>query len=172
MVQILQRDLFVRRLSIYRARISRWISRWISMWIWSSDFRVTPCKGIQDGLGFWIPRYGFPDSSTGFLIVFKLELGFLYSNRLWDSGFIELDSGFQSPGFRITQTNLFRTPDSSSKTFHPYMGWCEKYASCFRSEGFVHYSSLLHLQFRYRCHLCGCGRLRVDETLPINKWFE
>ena len=76
MAQILQRDLFVRRLSIYRARISRWISRWISMWIWSSDFRVTPCKGIQDGLGFWIPRYGFPDSSTGLLIVFKLELGF------------------------------------------------------------------------------------------------
>ena len=76
MAQILQRDLFVRRLSIYRVRISRWISRWISMLIWSSDFRVTPCKGIQDGLGFWIPRYGFPDSSTGFLIVFKLELGF------------------------------------------------------------------------------------------------
>ena len=30
---------------------------------------------MQDGLGFWIPRRGFPDSSTGFLI-FLLELGF------------------------------------------------------------------------------------------------
>ena len=112
------------------------------------------------GFQYWIPHF------------FKIGTWISDSNRLWDSGFIELDSGFQSPGFRITQTNLFRTPDSSSKSFHPYMGWCEKYASCFRSKGFVHYSSLLHLQFRYRCHLCGCGRLRVDETLPINKWFE
>ena len=32
-------------------------------------------KEMQDGLGFWIPRRGFPDSSTGFLI-FLLELGF------------------------------------------------------------------------------------------------
>ena len=58
----------------------------------------------------WIPHF------------FKIGTWISDSNRLWDSGFIELDSGFQSPGFGITQTNLFRIPDSSSKSFHPYIG--------------------------------------------------
>ena len=43
------------------------------------------------------------------------------SNCWWDSGFIELDSGFQRPAFRIPQANLFRIPNSSSKTFRPYI---------------------------------------------------
>ena len=43
------------------------------------------------------------------------------SSCWWDSEFIELDSGFQRPGFRIPQANLFRIPDSSNKTFHPYI---------------------------------------------------
>ena len=30
-------------------------------------------------------------------------------------------------------------------------------------------SSLLHLQFRYRCYLCGCGRLCVRVVLEIYK---
>ena len=88
---------------------------------WSSNFRVTPCKGTQDGLGFWIPRCGFPDSSTAFPIFLKIGTWISDSNCWWDSGFIELDSGFQRPRFRITQANLFRIPDSSSKTFHPYI---------------------------------------------------
>ena len=65
------------------------------------------------GFQYWIPHF------------FKIGTWISDSNRLWDSGFIELDSGFQSPGFRITQTNLFRIPDSSSKSFHPYIGWFE-----------------------------------------------
>ena len=112
--QILQRDLFVRRLSIYQVRISRWISRWI----WSSDFGVTPCKGIQDGLGFWIPRRGFSDSRYWILHFFKIGTWISGSNCLWDSG-------FQRPGFRFPQANLFQIPDSSSKIFHPCMGWLE-----------------------------------------------
>ena len=59
-------------------------------------------------------------------------------------------------GFRILQTKL------SILTF-------EQYASCFRSKGFVHYSSLLHLEFRYRCYLRGCGRLCVRVVLEIYK---
>ena len=62
------------------------------------------------GFQYWSPHF------------FKIGTWISDSNRLWVFGFIELDSGFQSPGFRITQTNLFRIPDSSSKSFHPYMG--------------------------------------------------
>ena len=46
---------------------------------------ITPCKRIQHSLGFWIPCHGFRN---------------LDFNRQWDSGFLELYSGFQSPGFR------------------------------------------------------------------------
>ena len=81
--QILQRDLFVRRSSIYLVRISRWISRWIS----SSDFRVTPCKGIQDGLGFWIPRRSWILDSTPWISGFQVL----------DSSFFLLELGFRGP---------------------------------------------------------------------------
>ena len=47
-------------------------------------------KGIQDRLGFWIP---------------------LFVSRTWDSG-------FQNPGFRISEAKISRIPDSG----FPYMG--------------------------------------------------
>ena len=46
---------------------------------------IIPCKRIQHCLGFWIPCHEFRN---------------LDFNRQWDSGFLELYSGFQSPGFR------------------------------------------------------------------------
>ena len=39
------------------------------------------------------------------------------SNREWDSGFLELYSGLQSPGFRIPQAKISWIPDFASKTF-------------------------------------------------------
>ena len=54
------------------------------------------CKWIQDRLGIWIPRRGFQIPGTGFLVFFSVE-----SNCKWNSGFLELYSGLQSPGFRI-----------------------------------------------------------------------
>ena len=33
-----------------------------------SDTSFAPCKGIQDGLGFWIPCCGFRIPGTGFRI--------------------------------------------------------------------------------------------------------
>ena len=83
---------------------------------WSSNFRVTPCKGTQDDLGFWIPRCGFPDSSTAFPIFLKIGTWISDSNCWWDSGFIELDSDSKDQdsvlhkqicsGFRILQAKL------------------------------------------------------------------
>ena len=35
-----------------------------------------------------------------------------YSNSLRDSGLPELNSEFQSPGFPILQTNIFRSPET------------------------------------------------------------
>ena len=46
---------------------------------------ITQCKRIQHCLGFWIPCHRFRN---------------LDFNRQWDSGFLELYSGFQSQGFR------------------------------------------------------------------------
>ena len=48
---------------------------------------IAPCKGIQDILGFWIPRCGFWIPGTGFRI---------------------LDSGFQHSGFRIPKRAGFQ----------------------------------------------------------------
>ena len=39
------------------------------------------------------------------------------SNCYWDSGFLELFSGFQSPGFLILQAKLSWIQDSRSKNF-------------------------------------------------------
>ena len=62
-------------------------------------FFFLPFKVIQDSLGFWSPRRGFWISGI-------LDSGFAfsgtwtpYSDRLRVSGFLELNSGFQSPGF-------------------------------------------------------------------------
>ena len=68
------------------------------------DTPIASCKGIQDSLGFWIPRRRIPDSRY-------------LSLCQWN-----LDSGFQSlVGFRIPCA-VFRIPkprisDPTSKTF-------------------------------------------------------
>ena len=51
---------------------------------------ITPCKEIQDSLGFWTP-------GTGFWILCQWNL---------DSGFLDLYSGFHSHGFRIPEAKL------------------------------------------------------------------
>ena len=45
------------------------------------------------------------------------------SNCYWDSGFLELFSGFQSPGFRIPQAKLSWIQDSGSKNFPDSFIW-------------------------------------------------
>ena len=75
-----------------------------------------PCKGIQDTLGFWIPRRGFRIPFTGF----QIFLGGTWipdSNCYWDSGFLHLYSGFQGPGFRIPQAKISKIPNSKCKNF-------------------------------------------------------
>ena len=59
----------------------------------------------------WIP------DSRYFIPVFVSGTWILDSNPLWNSGFLELYSGFQSPGFRIPQVKFSRFPDSTSKYF-------------------------------------------------------
>ena len=69
MAQIKQRDLFVRRLSIYRKDLKKGFRGGFQIYE-SPHARLHACKGMHDGLGVWIARRGFPDSSTGFLIFF------------------------------------------------------------------------------------------------------
>ena len=66
-----------------------------------------PCKGIQDSLGFWIPLRGFR-ISRWWISVFVGGTWILDCNCRWDSRFLELYSGFQSPGFGIPQANFPR----------------------------------------------------------------
>ena len=75
-----------------------------------------PGKGIQDTLGFWIPRRGFRIPITGFQIFFS-GTWIPDSNCQWYSGFLLLYSGFQGPGFRIPQTKISKIPDSKCKNF-------------------------------------------------------
>ena len=80
----------------------------------------TPLKGIQDSLGFWIPRRGFRIPGTVFQILGQWNLD---SNRKWDSGFLCTGSLiFHSSisGFRIPQAKFlgFRNLDSQPYIEH------------------------------------------------------
>ena len=79
-----------------------------------------PLKGIQDSLGFWIPRRGFRIPGTVFQILGQWNLDF---NRKWDSGFLctgSLIFHFSISGFRIPQAKFlgFRNLDSQPYIEH------------------------------------------------------
>ena len=93
-------------------RYERWviccwaIKRWANV---TSAKTVLPhwCKVMQDSLGLWIPNWRpwILDSSS-------VELGSRFQS-LADYGFLELNSGFQSPWFRIVPAKIFWIPDSN-----------------------------------------------------------
>ena len=58
-------------------------------------FVFRQCKVIQDSLGFQIPRCRF----------------WIPSQWSLDSGFLELNSGFQSPGFRTPNEKVSEIPE-------------------------------------------------------------
>ena len=62
--------------------------------------------GIQDFPGSWTPCRGFRILDTGFRIIYQWNL---------DSGFFELYSGLQSPGFLILQAKIFRIPEPGTR---------------------------------------------------------
>ena len=74
------------------------------------------CKGIQDSHGFWIPRRGFRILVAGFQI-FSSGTRIPDSNCQWDSRFLQLYSGFQTPGFRIPLAKISWISESG----FPYM---------------------------------------------------
>ena len=61
--------------------------------VWDFIFQILPSGFIISGT--WIPD----------------------SNLKRDSVILELNFGFQSPGFRITQARISRIPDSNDQTF-------------------------------------------------------
>jgi len=79
-----------------------------------SGFHVLACVQTPSSLG--LPRHGFTISGTGFLIHVS-GIWIPDSNRKWDSGLLELYSGFQTPGFWIPEANISQIPDSASKYF-------------------------------------------------------
>ena len=88
--------------------IPKWLSDWLSLPRWDC-FRtglyrsnhITPCKEIQDSLGFWIPLVtGIPDS-----------LSCIADSKAQDSGFHKQNF----PGFRIP---LHRAKSQHNTAFH------------------------------------------------------
>ena len=77
------------------------------------DDPITPCKGIQDILGFWIPRCGFRIPGTGFQS-WSVELGFWIPivSGIPDSLGCIPDSKAQKSGFHKQKFHTFRNPDS------------------------------------------------------------
>ena len=82
--------------------------------------RIAPCKGIQDSLGFWILTMdsGLEELDFGFFVCGTCILD---SDGQWDSGFLQLCSGFRSPGFWITQ--FLNLPDSGFHKQTEYPGF-------------------------------------------------
>ena len=80
----------------------------VKLLISSINLPIVPCKGIQDSLGFWIPRRGFriPDTRSWILCQWN-----------WDSGFLEHHSEFQNPGLKIPQANISQILDFTGKIF-------------------------------------------------------
>ena len=59
----------------------------------------------------WIPDY------RCWIPVLVIGTRILDSNRYWDSGFLELYSGFQSPGFRVPRAKIVWIPISTKGRF-------------------------------------------------------
>ena len=85
------------------------------------DYTKAPREGIQNSLGFWIPRHGFRILGPGFRILCQWNLDSGFQALVGFRIFFELYSGFQSPesrvlrqkfsGFRIPQAKMSRIPE-------------------------------------------------------------
>ena len=77
--------------------------------------RINPCKGMQDSLEFWIPRHEFRNSRYWIRgRPWNLDSGY---NGQQYSEFLELNSRFQSPGFRTPQAKISHIPDAKRNNF-------------------------------------------------------
>ena len=84
---------------------------WILVWL-----RVAPCKGIEDTLGFWIPRRGFRIPATGFRSL-SVELGLWISIVSGSPDFLSCIPNSKAQHSRFHKQNFPPIPDSKSKNF-------------------------------------------------------
>jgi len=93
----------------YSAKVLRYHGVFLSLFIPLRHF--APCKEIQVSHGLWTPSREIRIPRTGFQS-FSVELGFRIPIVLGFE-FLELFSGFQSPGFRfrIPRTTMSRIPE-------------------------------------------------------------
>ena len=94
----------------YSAKVLRYHGVFLSLFIPLRHF--APCKEMQDSLGLWTPSQGFRIICTEFQFL-SVELGFRIPIVLRFE-FLELFSGFQSPGFRfrIPRATISQFPES------------------------------------------------------------
>ena len=84
--------------------------------VWG-EVQLASYNGIQDILAWVLDSSSWIPDSTHWIPVFVSGTWILDSNRKWDSGFLELYSGFQRAGFSIPQGKISQIPDSISKNF-------------------------------------------------------
>ena len=83
-------------------------------WCLQGQQLFTLRKLIQDSLGFWIPLRWFQITGTGFRFFCQWKMDSELQSVV---GFLELDSRFQNPGFRIPQLKkISRIPHPTSNS--------------------------------------------------------
>ena len=84
---------------------------------------IAPCKVIQDSLGFWIPCCGLWTPGTGFWIPcqWNVDCGLWIVDSNRQKEFFELNTGFQSPGFRIPEFASKKLPGFRESRY--YLSW-------------------------------------------------
>ena len=113
-----------------------------STYFFSFSALVGNGRRIQDGLGFWIPR-------SGLRILCPRTLDSGLQSLVWP-GFLDLYSGFQSPGFQISQTQFLefqiRIPDFLSWGEHgKKMTRKEKRNALWNDQSFYHWTNICAL---------------------------
>ena len=103
---------------------------------------ISPCKGIQDRLGFWIPRRGFWIPDTEFFVT---GTWIPDPNLSLDSGFLELSTRIPKP----------RIPDSTSK--------CSLYSG-FHKQKFIRFQFTRLLRDYYASALRSCYNVQDPRT--------
>ena len=82
--------------------ICKFLCFWFYLLCWR-EVQLASYNGIQDILAWALDFSSWIPDSTHWIPVFVSGTWILDSNRKWDSGFLELYSGFQRPGFSIPQ---------------------------------------------------------------------
>ena len=103
-----------------KQEVKKTICKFLCFWfylLWWREVQLASYNGSEGSLAWILDSSSWIPDSRHWIPVFVSGTWILDSNRNWDSGFLELYSGFQSQGFRIPWGKISRIPDTISKIF-------------------------------------------------------